>query len=320
MAKPTHALVLSAGLGTRLQPLTFVRAKPAIPVAGEPLIRRILRWLASAGVTNIVINLHHLPHTIATAVGDGSDLGVHARYSWEQPRVLGSAGGPKQAAPIVGTDTFFVVNGDTLAFVDLDQLWSVHRSTNALVTLALTPNVEPMRYGGVRLDADSRVLGFVRRGPDAKGAHHFVGVQVVHAAAFDSAPQGEPANSIGEVYDRMLVDSPGAIRGSVSDTPFVDIGTIADYLAASRTLSNADSGAGSSSPRTRIDPSARVIDSVLWDEVEVAAHAVLDRCIVTDGVRVPPDAEYKQSVLRRDAAGAIIATRIPDADGSSKHH
>src|SRR5215471_9714767 len=97
-----HALVLTAGLGTRLRPLTLVRAKPAMPVAGEPMVRRIVRWLATAGVSDVVLNLHYLPETIARVVGDGSDLGVRARYSWEQPLVLGSAGGPRLALDIVG--------------------------------------------------------------------------------------------------------------------------------------------------------------------------------------------------------------------------
>ena len=74
-----HALLLSAGLGTRLWPLTRVRAKPAIPVAGTPMVRRIIAWLADADVTDVVLNVHHLPETIAAAVGDGSDLGVRAR-------------------------------------------------------------------------------------------------------------------------------------------------------------------------------------------------------------------------------------------------
>src|SRR5882724_8601582 len=109
-----HALVLTAGLGTRLQPLTSVRAKPAIPVAGEPLVRRIITWLSGQGVTELVLNLHHLPHTLTTVVGDGGDLGVRVRYSWEQPLVLGSAGGPRHALPMISSnDAFFLVNGDT---------------------------------------------------------------------------------------------------------------------------------------------------------------------------------------------------------------
>jgi NDP-sugar pyrophosphorylase family protein len=85
------ALVLTAGLATRLRSLSCVRAKAAVPVAGEPLVRRILRQLRAADVRDAVLNLHHLPHTITRVVGDGSDLGIRVRYSWEVP-VLGSAG------------------------------------------------------------------------------------------------------------------------------------------------------------------------------------------------------------------------------------
>ena len=112
-----HALILTAGLGMRLRPLTDVRAKPAIPVAGDPLIRRIIAWLVSQGVDDLVLNLHHRPETIASVVGDGRDLGARVRYSWE-PRLLGSAGGPRLARPLLGAGTFFIINGDTLTDVD----------------------------------------------------------------------------------------------------------------------------------------------------------------------------------------------------------
>ena len=94
------ALVLTAGLATRLRPLSFVRAKAALPVAGTPLVHRILRSLSSAGVRDVVLNLHHLPHTLTRLLGDGSALGMRIRYSWEVP-VLGSAGGPKRAIPLL---------------------------------------------------------------------------------------------------------------------------------------------------------------------------------------------------------------------------
>ena len=106
------ALVLTAGLATRLRPLSFVRAKAAMPVGGEPIVRRILRQLRASGIEDAVLNLHHLPHTITRVVGDGSDLDMRIRYSWEQP-VLGSAGGPRQALPLLDAGTFIIVNGDT---------------------------------------------------------------------------------------------------------------------------------------------------------------------------------------------------------------
>src|SRR4051794_5148841 len=94
------AMLLAAGLGTRLRPLTSVRAKPAAPFIGRPLARRILIWLASHGIRHAIVILHHRPETVAAVVGDGSDLGLRVRYSWEQP-VLGSAGGPRHALPLL---------------------------------------------------------------------------------------------------------------------------------------------------------------------------------------------------------------------------
>src|SRR5688572_5076442 len=136
------ALVLTAGLATRLRPLSRVRAKAALPVAGHPLVHRIIRWLSATGVRDLVLNLHHLPHTITASVGDGAGLGVRVRYSWEMP-VLGSAGGPRRALPLLDTSPFLIVNGDTITDVDLVDVVETHRRSGALVTMALVPNAEP---------------------------------------------------------------------------------------------------------------------------------------------------------------------------------
>ena len=310
MSVPSHALVLTAGLGTRLRPLTYVRAKPAMPVAGEPLIRRIIAWLVSSGVTELVLNLHHLPETLTSAVGEGGDLSARVRYSWEQPDLLGSAGGPRQAWPIIGVDRFLVVNGDTLTDLDLRALSNAHARSGALVTLALVPNREPHRYGGVCLDACGCVSGFIPRGPAAEGSFHFVGVQLVDAEVFRGLPAGRPASSIGGVYDEILAARPGAVRGHVCHAQFWDIGTAEDYLATSLALAGADPRAG---PRTRIDPSARVSRSIVWDDVEIARGCVIDECIVADGVRVPAGSIYRRAVLVR--TDSVPATAGGHVDG-----
>ena len=291
----SHALLLTAGLGTRLRPLTDVRAKPAIPVAGEPMIRRIIRGLAAHGVDDIVLNLHHLPHTLTAAVGDGRDLGVHARYSWEQPRILGSAGGPRLAAPIVGARDFWIINGDTISDVDLTALEAAHRAAHARVTLALVVNHEFLRYGGVLLDGAGRVTAFVRRGPAAEGSYHYIGVQIVDSRVFDALPPGEPASSIGGVYDRLIADQPAAMHGFVCDASFFDVGTAADYWRTSQHFAEAASPAVGRG--ARIAPSARVSRSILWDDVQVEPGASLDECIVTDGVVVPAGAAHARQIL-----------------------
>ena len=297
----TPALVLTAGLGTRLRPLTLVRAKPAVPIAGEPLVRRIIRWLRAAGVSDLVLNLHHLPETIASAVGDGSDLHVRVRYSWEQPAVLGTAGGPRRALPLLGGGTFLIVNGDTLTDVDVPALIAAHQASDALVTLALVPNDQPQKYGGVVVDAQARVTGFVRPGPSAQGSHHFVGLQAAEPVAFNALPDNMPINSVGAVYDRLIAQRPGAVRGFVTRAAFWDVGTIDDYWSTSLTLGRPKPGRNA-----RIDPTARVETSILWDDVEIGAEAVVEECIVTDGAVVPAGARYRHAILR--GGPELIAT------------
>jgi len=316
---PRHALLLTAGFGTRLRPLTEVRAKPAIPVAGEPLVRRIIAWLAASGVTQLVLNLHHLPETLTAAVGDGSDLSAHVRYSWEQPAVLGSAGGPRQALPIIGAETFLIVNGDTLTDVELGAVAAAHAASCALVTLALVPNAEPHRYGGVRLDAEGAVIGFAARGPAAAGSYHFIGVQVASAEVFRSVPAGAAVNSIGGLYNDVIAARPGAIRGYVCRARFWDVGTPLDYVKTSAAFSTDPAGTDRGQ-RVRIDPSARVDRTILWDDVDVGARAVLEDCIVTDGARVPADAVYRRAIVRRANDGELAVSPLRQSIHAQSTH
>ncbi len=290
------ALVLTAGLATRLRPLSLVRAKAAMPVAGEALVRRILRQLHAAGIRDVVLNLHHLPHTITREVGDGADLGLQVRYSWEVP-VLGSGGGPRQALPLLGEPTFLIVNGDTLTDVDVAAVVDEHRRTGALVTTAVVPNTEPDTYGGVLVANDGAVTGFTRRGSSTP-SHHFVGVQVAEAAAFASVAPGQVAESVAQVYPLLIETHPGSVRAYVADAAFLDIGTPDDYLqTALRTA--ARNGGALHGERARIDPTARVEDSVLWDDVVVGAGASLHGCVVADGVCVPDRSAWTRMMLRR---------------------
>lgn len=302
---PAHAVVLTAGLGMRLRPLTLVRAKPAVPVANEPLVRRIVGWLAGQGVTDLVLNLHHLPHTIAAVIGEGSDLGVRVRYSWEQPQVLGTAGGPRLAQLILGVESYFLINGDTLTDLSLREIWSAHAASGALVTLALVKNTEPHRYGGIVLNADGIVTGVVPAA-DAAPSYHFIGVQAVQAEAFSSVIPGSVANSIGGVFDRLIADRPGSVRGYVCDAGFWDIGTVPDYWRTSLALS-AGLDSGPDRPHGNIHPSATLIRSIVWDDVEVGEGSMVEECILTDGVRVAPGRVCRRSILLRTKDGATMA-------------
>jgi mannose-1-phosphate guanylyltransferase len=225
---PTGALVLTAGLGTRLRPLTADRAKPALPVAGQTLIERIVTNLARSGVDRILLNLHYRPDTITRIVGDGSALGVSVRYSWEVP-LLGSGGGPRRAFALVPDDRLWLVNGDTLTDVDLTAMAAEHSASDALVTMAVIPNPAPQRYGGVVVTADGHVAAFVPRG-SADPTWHFVGVQIAERQAFASLADGVPASSVGPLYESLMASRAGAVRAFRSHAHFADIGTPRDYL------------------------------------------------------------------------------------------
>ena len=304
-------MVLTAGLGTRLGPLSELKAKPALPVAGVPLAGRILRWLGEGGVADAVLNLHHRPESITAAIGDGCAFGVRVRYSWE-PRVLGSAGGPARALPILDADQFFVVNGDTLTDLDLTSLAALHRSSGAAVTLAVVPNPDPLHYGGVTVDGDGRITGFSAPGPGNRG-WHFIGVQAVNASVFAGLNPDEPASTVSGIYRAMIASRPGAIRAMTSAAAFFDIGTAADYLETCLAVGQAE-GLGDvlAGARAAVHADARVTRSVLWDDVVVADGAALDECVVADGVRIPAGLRLSRRVVvprgnRVPGAGAECA-------------
>ena len=282
---PLPTLVLTAGLGTRLRPLTDLVAKPALPVAGTPLVSRILESLARQDVTDAVLNLSHLPATITAIVGDGSQYGLRVRYSWEQP-VLGSAGGPRHALPIIGAPRFLIVNGDTLTDVPIREVAAAHAASGAAVTMALVPHPAPGRYGGVRLAEDGRVIGFSGRTERAEDdLWHFIGVQVVEAAVFAGLPDNTPAESVGGIYRELV--AAGKVRAFRSHAMFRDIGRPQEYLETTFAVAR-DEGA------TR--------DVVIERGAEIADGAKLDRVIVWPGSRVPADARLTNCVV----AGATV--------------
>ena len=290
------ALVLTAGLATWLRPLSLVRAKSAVPVAGLTIAERILRSLAAAGVRDAVLNLHHLPDTLTRRIGDGSGLGLRVRYSWESP-VLGSAGGPRRALPLLGSRRFLIVNGDVLTDLDIAALVADHDASGALATLAVVPNDEPGKYDGLAVDAAGRVTGRVMRG-SGQPSFHFIGPQVVERDAFATVPPDVPYETVATLYPALIAAHPGAVRAFRCHAEYHDIGTPADYLATSLLIGEREGVAIDVGRRGQISPTARLQHSVLWDDVVVEDGVLLRETIVTDGVRVPADTAWHGVILR----------------------
>jgi NDP-sugar pyrophosphorylase family protein len=302
-----RALILAAGLGTRLRPLTRVRAKAAVPVNGDPLVCRVIRWLVSEGIHDLVVNLHHRPASISAVLGDGSDLGARVRYSWEHP-VLGSAGGPRHALPLLvdgqpPEEPFLLVNGDTLTDVHLSSLIDAHRGSGALVTMAVIPNPHPETYGGVLVD-NGWVRGFTRPGGEAN-TYHFVGVQVADPRVFAHLPDGQPAESVTGVYRDLMKEDARAVAACVVGSTFRDIGTPAAYLQTSFDLAATEGDRLVQA--ARVDSTAHVVRSAVWDGVIIGPDAFLEDCILCDGVEIPAGARYRRAAIAPYEGGDLDA-------------
>ncbi len=285
------AILLAAGLGTRLAPLSWGRAKAALPVAGVPMIRRQIRWLAAAGVRRVVVNLHHLPSTITALVGHGDDLGVEVRYSWE-PQALGSGGGPRRAFDLLDAERAFIVNADTLVDLDLHGLVRAHAAHDPLVTMASGPAARA-GYNALAVDPGGGFAGVVRAGaPPAPALApcrlvHFIGVQIAHRAAFAAASPETPSEALRTLYPDLVAAAPGSVRVWPQQVAFHDIGTPADYLATVRSIAAEEGAALDRGADALVDPAAEVTDSILWDGVVIGKNAVVHNCVLADGVVVP---------------------------------
>ncbi|ACL67157.1 Nucleotidyl transferase [Anaeromyxobacter dehalogenans 2CP-1] len=328
-------MVLCAGLGTRLRPLTAHVPKPAVPVCGVPLVRCSLALLAGAGVRRAVVNVHHLPDLMAAeAEAAARALGLSLTVSRE-PVIAGTGGALREArAALRGADEILLVNGDVLFDVDLGAALATHRASGALATLVLLPMPAGARYAAVEVDAGGAVRRIAARfGPGGEGLRpwHFSGVHVLSAALLDAVP-AEPfeADVNRHVYPPLMAS--GAIRGHVAAGYWNDLGTPERYLEANRDLlagrvplarfAGADPFTGAVeqlpgvriAPGARVDPGARLAGPALvCAGAEVAAGAEIGPgAVVGPGCRVPAGAAVRRAVLW---AGTALAPgeRVEDA-------
>lgn len=199
------AMLLAAGEGTRLRPLTLDRPKPMVPIGGRPILEHLVGSTRACGIREMVINLHYCPDAITEYFGDGSAAGVHITYSRERA-LLGSAGAVKQVGPAYFSETFLVLYGDVLTDIDLRDLVRLHRERGGLATLALYEVEDPSRAGIVQTAADGRVSRFVEKPVAGESAGNLAnaGVYVLEPAVLDWIPAGAPCDFGRDVFPALL--------------------------------------------------------------------------------------------------------------------
>ncbi|PLS79810.1 MAG: nucleotidyl transferase [Chloroflexi bacterium] len=222
------AMILAAGVGSRLRPLTDTIPKPMLPIAGEPLLAHTLRWLRSFGVTQIALNLHALPEVVQAGLGDGAQWDVHLLYSYE-PELRGTAGAVKHLMSFFD-ERFVVVYGDLLVNIDLAALAAFHQDRRAVLTVGLKPTDTPASQGMIQCDETGLITRFVekpRHWPaDQRTAN--AGVYIVEPVVLSHIPPDQPSDWGHDILPALIAAGLPVYGVPVSGF-LVDIGTPAVY-------------------------------------------------------------------------------------------
>ena len=324
-------MILAAGYGTRLWPLTIDRTKPAIPFMGRPLIGYVAEYLARYGFDDIVVNLHHQPESVRAALGDGSDYGVRFHYV-EEPVILGTSGAIGNARGLLDDgDPFVVINGKLATDIDLTEALETHRRTRALATLVLRPNPARERYSTVEVrdglvtgfggyppsdnagsapgaaqkesadsdsTSDSRSEGDERRSREGDVPLMFTGIQVLDPRVFERIPPGVFSHSVTDVYVPAIARGE-RVAAHVSGGSWYELSTVRRYLETSVALMKREGRDVELGRGSVIEDGASVTESVLWEDVRVEAGAVVRRCVLGAGVRVVRGEVFEDAVVVR---------------------
>lgn len=294
------AMILAAGYGTRLFPLTIDRTKPAIPFLGKPLVGYVAEYIAQFGIRDIVVNLHHQPDSVIAALGDGTTFGVNIEYTREEPEILGTAGALDNARHMLEGDTFVVINGKIISDIDIAEAVSAHKASGALATMVLKRNYKHERFTVVET-AD----GFIKRfgafpDPIGEGGDSapmmFTGIQILEPRVFDYIPRN-CYSDIVPVFYRPALERGEKIAAHIATGDWYELSTIPRYLDISLALlthGNIHTG-----QNCVISPSASVHDSILWDNVEIRDSARLLRTVIGDGVIIKEGESFENVAIVR---------------------
>jgi mannose-1-phosphate guanylyltransferase/mannose-1-phosphate guanylyltransferase/phosphomannomutase len=312
-----RAMVMAAGLGTRLRPITYEIPKPVVPVCNRPIVEQLARLLAKHGADEVIANLHWFPDTVKARLGDGSELGIQVSYEFEE-KLLGTAGGVRNVRGFLtepGED-FFVLAGDALTDADLTKLMAAHKANGGVATLGVKKVSDVSQYGVIVVDGDGRVQGFQEKPDPAEALSDLVNCMVYAFSpeVFDYFP-GEPGDEIDfamDVFPRLLeLDVPfyvheiesywndvGTLREYVQGnldalTGAVRVEPLGDLVEGETTL---DGGAEVTGP-VLIGPGAEIGagatlkgPTIIGANAKVGSGARLAEAVVLGGAEVPPNA------------------------------
>ena len=305
-----RAIVLAGGEGTRLRPLTQHTPKQLAPVGGRPLLTRMLDHLREGGIDRITLALTRSESSAAVHAhyGDGSALSVDLNYSFEETP-LGSGGAIAQAAQ-GWSDRFLVCNGDIVTDVDLSLMVEAHESSEAELTIMLYEVADPSPFGVVALDAGGRIERFVEKPPAGTEPSRLVnaGFWLFEPSLLAELDATRPNRVEDELFP-ALAASGRAIRGFHPQAYWRDIGDPEAYRQTNLELLAAADADDLRGADCRVEPGARIANSVLGARCMIASGATVEDSVLWEGVMAGANAHIRRSVLAdgvRVGDGAVV--------------
>ena len=316
-----RAMILAAGFGSRLKPLTLSLPKPMFPVLNQPLLEHTLNLLSSQGIQDIIVNVHHLPDKIVEYFGDGTDFGVRLKFSKEE-EILGTAGGLKKAQSFLEKETFLVMNSDVLADIDLNEVLSFHKEKKSCLTLVVRQDADPERYEPIELADDGRITRFVgasiKNPPATTQRVMFTGIQIMEPEIFSRISSGKFSGTAEDVFPAMIEEGL-PVYGTLHEKYWIDMGTRETYIQAQ---ANALDGKLLLKTKTSKIPEGPLIVppvhigreceisqdaqvgpyAVLGDSCRIRSGAVVENSILWENVTIGSCATVKNSIIGSDVS------------------
>lgn len=296
------AMVMAAGLGTRLRPLTYDAPKPMVPVANRPVMEHILMLLHRQGFDDVIANLHWFPDTIRGCFGDGSGQGVNLTYSFED-ELLGTAGGVRNVAEFFGDEPFLVMAADALTDIDLGALRAAHDANDGIATLAVKRVAEVSQFGVVITGSDGRIQGFQEKPDPAEALSDLAScmIYVLDPEVFDFFPGQHVVDFALDVFPALLSsDVPFYVHET--DAYWNDVGSLPEYLQG-----NLDAVEGV----VEVEPGGTLLDPSGGDEaMERGDPGVSGRVLAASGCELDPGARLDGPLVIGEGcavgAGALV--------------
>ena len=313
------AMVLAAGFGTRLQPLTHVLPKPMFPVLGRPLLSHTFDILESANITDVAVNVHHLPDFIINYFEKKKlhDLNLH--FSREE-KILGTAGGIKKMEGFLEGGPFILINSDIITDIKLDKVIDFHKKNNSRLTLVVRQDISPEQYDSIEICKDGRIVHFVGASsmniPGNTTRVMFTGIQIIEPEIFKRIPEGQFCGTTESIFPQMIKDEV-PVYGYLHNGYWKDMGNRENYLQVnSDALDERVSLKGVSPnelnnpliiPPVLVDRNCQVAENsqigpytVIGPNCNIKSGAIIENSILWEGVTIGAGSSIKGSVIAQN--------------------